>query len=70
MKKKKTVTIKIAVYLILVSVLSNILIFGMNYLITQKNMQKQMRYMAENILTDQIATVEQYFEEIEQIAKR
>ena len=68
MKKKKTVTIKIAVYLILVSVLSNILIFGMNYLITQKNMQKQMRYMAENILTDQIATVEQYFEEIEQIA--
>ena len=31
-------------------------------------MQKQMRYMAENILTDQIATVEQYFEEIEQIA--
>jgi len=67
-KKKKTVTIKIAVYLILVSVLSNILIFGMNYLITQKNMQKQMRYMAENILTDQIATVEQYFEEIEQIA--
>ena len=64
MKKKKTVTIKIAVYLILVSVLSNIL----NYLITQKNMQKQMRYMAENILTDQIATVEQYFEEIEQIA--
>ncbi len=36
MKKKKTVTIKIAVYLILVSVLSNILIFGMNYLITQE----------------------------------
>lgn len=68
MKKKKSVTVKIAVYLILVSVFSNVLIFGMNYLVTQKNMQKQMQYMAENVLTSQIAAVEQYFEEIEQIA--
>lgn len=68
MKKKKSVTVKIAVYLILVSVFSNVLIFGMNYLVTQKNMQKQMQYMAENVLTSQIAAAEQYFEEIEQIA--
>lgn len=68
MKQKKSITHRFLVYLVVIILLSNILVFSVFYFFTYKNMIRQSRDMSQNLMESNLAIMEQYFEEIDNIA--
>lgn len=67
-KYKKSITHRFLRYLLIIIVLSNVLIFGIFYFITQKNMTRQSMDMSQNLMQSNLTMIEQYFNEIDNIA--
>lgn len=66
--RNKSITHRFLVYLLIIIVLSNVMVFGVLYYITQKNMRQQSIDMGQNLMQSNLTTMEQYFEEIDNIA--
>lgn len=66
--KKKTITVRTVIYLIAIIILSDVVVFSVSYTIMRKRAAKQTTEIAKNLITSNLATVEQYFDEINKIA--
>lgn len=68
MKHKNSITHRFLMYLIAIIVLSNLLVFGLHYVITQRNMRQQSIDMSRDLMESNLTMMEQYFGDVDRIA--
>lgn len=68
MKQRHSITHRFLMYLLVIIVLSNVLIFGIFYFITLRNMTNYSRDMSQNLMQSNLTMIEHYFSEIDNIA--
>ncbi|MGN0313910.1 MAG: sensor histidine kinase [Fusicatenibacter sp.] len=68
MKKRKSLTNRFLVYLLFIIVLSNVTVFCFLYTITSRNMTEQTLERSQNLMESNLNIIEQYFEDIDNIA--
>lgn len=66
--KKKTITVRAVIYLLIIIILSDIVVFSVSYSIMRKRAAKQTAEVVQNLMSSNLATIEQYFDEINRIA--
>lgn len=68
MRQDKSITRRFLMYLLIIIVFSNVMIFCFFSYVTEQTMTKQSMDMSQNLMKSNLATVEQYFKEIDNIA--
>lgn len=68
MKQKKSITRRFLLYLLVIIIFSNLLVFSFQYFITQRNMTQQSIDMSLNLMESNLTMMEQYFADVDNIA--
>lgn len=66
--KKKSITKRFLMYIICVIIASNVVLFGLSYIITYKAMEKQIVNSSQNLMESNIILLNRYFQEIDNLA--
>lgn len=66
--KKKSITKRFLMYIICVIIASNMVLFGLSYIITYKAMEKQIVNSSQNLMESNIILLNRYFQEIDNLA--
>ena len=68
MKYKNSLTRRFLLYLIVIIIISNLLVFGFCYTIARQNMTRQTMDVSYDLMESNLTVMEQYFEDIDNIA--
>ena len=66
--KNKSITNRFILYLTVMIIASNCLIFSIQFFLTNRNMEKQSVEMGLNLMESNLTIIEQYFDDVDNIA--